>query len=139
MKAFADSGWFLALHNKKDIHHKEALSILKKIPQEKIIVCTSDYIVDEAVTLALARTNSPEIAEALGDGIMNSKHIKILKVNEDNFRDAWIFFKEHKWNYYSFTDCTTFVLMREHSIRRAFTYDEHFRREGFEINLQVNL
>jgi len=23
MKAFADSGWFIALHNKKDVHHKE--------------------------------------------------------------------------------------------------------------------
>lgn len=136
MKAFADSGWFIALHNKKDVHHKEAVEILKKIPCEKIMVYTSDYVIDESVTLALARTKSPDTAEALGEGIMNSKYIKILKVTDDNFRDAWEFFKENKNNYYSFTDCTTFILMKELNINKIFTFDKHFTREGIEVNLR---
>jgi len=134
MKAFADSGWFIALHNKKDVHHKEALEILQKIPAKKVMVYTSDYIIDEAVTLALARTKSPDTAEALGEGIMNSKYIKILKISEDNFQDAWQFFKKYKCNYYSFTDCTTFILMREQNINTAFTFDKHFLNENFDIN-----
>lgn len=136
MKAFGDSGWFLAIHNKKDIHHKEALEILQKIIEKKIKVYTSDYVVDEAVTLALARTRSYGVGVALGDGILRSKYIKLIKISEDNFQDAWGFFKEHKHKFYSFTDCTTFILMREYKIDMAFTFDDHFKREGFGVNFE---
>ncbi|ODS39169.1 MAG: hypothetical protein A7316_06320 [Candidatus Altiarchaeales archaeon WOR_SM1_86-2] len=136
MKVFGDSGWFLAIHNKRDIHHEEALRILQKIIEKKIQVYTSDYVVDESVTLALARTKSHDTAEALGEGILRSRYVKLLKISEDNFWDAWEFFKEHKHKFYSFTDCTTFILMHEYKIDRAFTYDDHFKREGFRVNFE---
>jgi predicted nucleic acid-binding protein len=33
----------------------------------------------------------------------------------------------------SLVDCTSFLLMRHQGISRAFTFDEHFREQGFEI------
>jgi predicted nucleic acid-binding protein len=33
----------------------------------------------------------------------------------------------------SFTDAVSFALMRRHRLARAFTFDRHFARAGFEI------
>ncbi len=37
---------------------------------------------------------------------------------------------DQRW---SFTDCTSFVIMREAGATRAFTLDHNFREAGFEI------
>jgi len=44
---------------------------------------------------------------------------------------AWLF----KWRdkSFSFTDCTSFTIMRELHIRKVLTGDRHFREAGFEI------
>jgi predicted nucleic acid-binding protein len=34
---------------------------------------------------------------------------------------------------FSFTDCTSFVIMRELRLRRALTTDRHFKQAGFQI------
>jgi hypothetical protein len=34
----------------------------------------------------------------------------------------------------SFTDCVSFVLMKRKRIKRAFTFDHHFRLLGFETH-----
>ena len=34
---------------------------------------------------------------------------------------------------FSFTDCCSFVVMRELRIRRVLTLDHHFRQMGFEV------
>ena len=34
---------------------------------------------------------------------------------------------------YSFTDCTSLVVMQELKLRQALTTDEHFRQMGFQV------
>jgi predicted nucleic acid-binding protein len=34
---------------------------------------------------------------------------------------------------FSFTDCTSFALMRELRLREALTIDRHFRQAGFQM------
>lgn len=43
----------------------------------------------------------------------------------------WFF----EWNDkdFSFTDCTSFVVMKELRIQRALTTDRHFSQAGFEL------
>ena len=42
-------------------------------------------------------------------------------------------FKKYGDKELSFTDCTSFVLMKNLKLRKAFTFDEHFKQIGFEI------
>jgi predicted nucleic acid-binding protein len=34
---------------------------------------------------------------------------------------------------FSFTDCTSFVLMKKLRIEKAFAFDDHFVQTGFEL------
>jgi predicted nucleic acid-binding protein len=34
---------------------------------------------------------------------------------------------------WSFTDCTSFVVMEEYQMEVAFTLDKHFRQAGFQV------
>ena len=43
-----------------------------------------------------------------------------------------VFFR-HRDKEYSFTDCTSLVVMQELKLRQALTTDEHFRQMGFHV------
>ena len=45
------------------------------------------------------------------------------------------FFRKHADHAYSFTDCTSFVVMRELKLTQALTSDRHFTQAGFEALL----
>jgi hypothetical protein len=45
------------------------------------------------------------------------------------------FFRKHADHAYSFTDCTSFVVMRELKLSQALTSDRHFTQAGFEALL----
>jgi len=49
---------------------------------------TSDYIVDESVTLALVRTRNVQIAVNVGKFIIDSPRIEKLIVGSDEFNEA---------------------------------------------------
>jgi len=34
-------------------------------------------------------------------------------------------------NFWSFTDCTSYIVMREAALTEAFAYDDHFWQMGF--------
>ena len=46
---------------------------------------------------------------------------------------AWKLFLDRPDKRYSFTDCTSFALMRRLGIEVALALDDHFRQEGFEV------
>jgi hypothetical protein len=133
MKLFIDTGAFVAKHNKKDVNHEKATNTFQEILKGEAGVTrmyTSDYIVDEAVTVALARTRSHKDAVEVGEAIINSKAVEILKVDEDIFQKAWKIFKDYEEGF-SFTDCTSFALMKNYEINHVFTFDDHFDILGF--------
>ncbi len=45
------------------------------------------------------------------------------------------FFRKHSDRCYSFTDCTSFVVMRELRLTEALTTDRHFVEAGFRVLL----
>lgn len=42
-------------------------------------------------------------------------------------------FFHHRDKSYSFTDCTSFVVMKELRLKQVLTTDRHFRQMGFEV------
>ena len=135
MRLFVDTGPFIARYSKTDTHHIDSIETFGKIgrgetPYRKLY--TSDYILDEAVTGSRQRTRTHAASVELGNAILSSESIVLLKVDEQALTESWDLYKERSQVNLSFTDCTTAILARRHGIIEIYTYDDKdFRPLGF--------
>ena len=65
---FCDASFFVALFSKKDAEHKRALELFKEIKAEKISICTSWFIISEAIPVLLYKYGYTE-ARVFGESI----------------------------------------------------------------------
>jgi uncharacterized protein len=127
MAAFIDTGLFLALYNAEDTYHQKSKEIFKNAFSGKLgKLYTSDYIIDETITILLVRTKQHNLAVELGKYIIESPRITKLTVDDDVFADAWSTFQSLKDKYLSFTDCTSLALSKKHQIKQILSFDHGF-------------
>lgn len=127
MAAFVDTGVFVALRNADDEHHERSVTLMKRaLKGEFGRVCTSDYVIGEAVTTALVRTKRHDFAVDVGRYIIESPRIMKLWVTKEAFDAAWKTFKRLKDRPMSFTDCVSLAIMKENSIRQIMSFDSGF-------------
>jgi predicted nucleic acid-binding protein len=50
---------------------------------------------------------------------------------EDLFMDGMQIFRQHADKEWSFTDCVSFAAMAKYAVKKAFTFDAHFKQAGF--------
>ena len=132
MKAFIDTGGFAAIYYKRDPFHGQIVSSWETALSERWQLYTSNYVVSETVTLLRGRSNHAE-AVRFGESLGSSAVIRIVRLSEMHEHGAWEIFKKYADQDFSFTDCTSFALMRDLHIPMAFAFDRHFRVMGFEI------
>lgn len=132
MKVFVDTSAWIALNDKNDQYHNRAAAKSSEIKRQKIELITSEYIIDESITLIRYRV-SHYAAVIFGDALFNSSIVNIMDVKDEDRLKAWDFFKKYKDKELSFTDCTSFAIMEKSRLHKAFTFDEHFKKVGFEI------
>jgi hypothetical protein len=130
VKIFADTTAWAALYDRRDKNHETASKFMKELKGEKILFITTDYILDETLTLIRMRVGHEE-AVNFGRWLSESGVVRLIDVNPKLRETAWEIFKRYSDKYFSFTDCTSFALMRELNISQAFSFDRHFSQFGF--------
>jgi len=88
----------------------------------------------KTVSLANARSGT-RVAVRVLDLIEQSAGIRIEWMGTSRFDLTKTFFRKHVDHEYSFTDCTSFVVMRELKLSQALTTDHHFSEAGFDALL----
>lgn len=127
MAVFVDTGVFVALRNADDKFHIRSKELIKKaLKAEFGRVCTSDYVIDEAVTTALVRTRRHDLAIDIGKYIIESPRITKFWTTKDTFDTAWQKFKTFKDQPLSFTDCVTLALIEKNHIKQIISFDSGF-------------
>lgn len=91
---------------------------------------TTDFVVDEALTLLRIRLGLAA-AEAWWRQVNDSRQLRWERIDASRFERAREWFFRQRDKTYSFTDCTSFIVMRELRITRALSLDHHFRQAGF--------
>ena len=132
---FVDTSAFLAIINKKDNNHVAAIQFLEEIKNGKIRIkkiITSDYIIDETLTRIRYSVGHKEAVE-WGNDILASKVIEKIGIDKELFGSAWELFRTYEDMKLSFTDRTSFALMKKKGIEKAFSFDEDFKRPGFVL------
>lgn len=132
MKLFVDTSAWLALNDKNDQYHNKAVAKSSLIKKQRIELITSEYVIDESITLIRYRM-SHKASVIFGESLLKSSIVMIVDVSDEDRFKAWNIFKQYSDKELSFTDCTSFVLMKNLKLQKALTFDEHFRQMGFEI------
>jgi predicted nucleic acid-binding protein len=129
---FVDTGPFLARYLAADQFHDEAVVAFKKIDLAMMQLATSNFVLDELLTL-LGRCADYKFAAEKARSIYSSRRIRILRSTHETELMAVELFEKYADQKVSVTDCVSFALMREHRIKRTFTFDQHFSHAGFEL------
>lgn len=93
---------------------------------------STDFVVDEALTLIRLRLGI-DAADAWWRQVDQSSRLRWERVESDRFEQARALFFRYRERDFSFTDCTSFVIMRELKLTHALTTDGHFRQMGFQV------
>jgi hypothetical protein len=115
-----DTSAFLAIVNEKDNNHIAAKNFLGEIKNGKARVkkiITSDYIIDETLTRIRYSVGHKE-AVKWGKDILASRVVEKIEVGKDIFELAWEIFETYENKKLSFTDCTSFALMKKKDVDR---------------------
>ena len=126
-KTFLDTSGFYSAISAEDIHHGQVNTVLR---DSKRSFFTTDWVLGESVNLFTARRHA-HLGIRLLEQVGASPNIKIIFGGENLFWAARSMLFQYRDHGFPFTDCTSFVVMRELGIKDALTVDRHFRTAGF--------
>jgi predicted nucleic acid-binding protein len=132
MIIFGDTSGWAAFFNRRDQTHARALAALRDSVGQPVTFAITDYVFDETLTLLRGRA-SHAAAVRCGKWLIESPLVRLIRVTEAHWRSAWEIFQQYDDKEYSFTDCVSFVVMREHRLREVFAFDHHFMQMGFRL------
>ncbi len=69
-------------------------------------------------------------ANRLGTPLFAGEIAQIIYLREDDILAAWQIFRTYNDKEWSFTDCTSSVVMEKLGLTHAFAFDQHFRQFG---------
>lgn len=120
-----DTGGWYAASVPSDPDHVAADAFLRS-NREKLV--TSDYIYAELLSLFRARGHVDRARDWV-DQVRQGRCDVVRVTDADLLIATEVFFRfaDKGW---SFTDCTSRVVMERLGIRQAFAFDDHFRQFG---------
>ena len=122
-----DTTFYIARIMVRDQWHGKALRAVRP----GINFFTSSLIVNETVSLLQARGPFSAAVDFLREARLNP-HVLIIYPDAAIQSDAWDLFARWGPAGANAVDCVSFAIMRRLAIRKAFTFDEHFRTAGYD-------
>jgi predicted nucleic acid-binding protein len=132
---FLDTCGFYAALDRRDHFHTAAVRIIENSLKSGGRLILSDYIIIETINLAVVRRGH-HVALRVLDFLNASRAYIRLPADDDTFDRAATYLRQHSDKGYTFTDCTSFVLMKAQRITKALTDDHHFIQAGFQALLK---
>jgi predicted nucleic acid-binding protein len=131
-RLFIDTAGWMSMADRNDAHHTDSTQVRDNWLEEGGILVTSDYVIDETLTLIRVRLGI-DAAEKWWDIVSDSPRLKVEWINSERAEKARRWFFRWRDKSFSFTDCTSFIVMRELRLKKVLTGDRHFIEAGFEI------
>lgn len=128
-RVFVDSGFVIALVNRRDQYHQEALKLADRF--ESYPILTTDAVLLE-IGNALVRNYKQQASEII-DNFLSSEEVALVNLNQNLFKQALKLYRMYQDKEWGLVDCVSFVVMWEANVSQVLTFDQHFAQAGFQI------
>ena len=125
-----DTAAFYALVDDRDPNHARATTTLGHIQSADEPLLTHEYVVVESTALVQRRLGLGPLRRFVDDLL---PLVEVARVDEGLHAEAREALLAAGRRSVSLVDWTSFLVMRRHGVRRAFTFDPDFGAEGFEV------
>jgi predicted nucleic acid-binding protein len=120
---FVDTSVWFAAYVEEEREHAEADAILTA-PASRLV--TTDYVIDELLTLFVARGQRP-IARTVGGLLWSGDACQLNWTERFDVEAAWQIFEKFDDKSWSFTDCVSHVVMQRLGIHEVFAVVPRFQ------------
>jgi len=120
-----DSSAILALLDADDADHARAVSVARDIASEARPSFITNYIEAEAHALLVRKLGRTIARQWLLTGGLPV--VRVLATEEQKAREI---LARHTGKDWTLCDAISFAVLEAHHVRRAFTFDRHFRQYG---------
>jgi uncharacterized protein len=127
---FVDTAGWVACADGADPAHRQSAAARDRWLEDGGTLISTDYVADETLTLLRLRLGL-DAAEAWWRQVDGSSRLRWEPIDLTRAEKARGLFFRYRDKEFSFTDCTSFVVMRELKLREALTTDHHFTQAGF--------
>ncbi len=135
---FIDTWGWLVLAKERDPSYHDAARLRRQSDEHGGTWITSDYVLDEAITRLFAGSPFQQAREFFAAVFASAERGSLIieTINSARFQAAWKLRLRYKDKpRISFTDLTSFVVMREAGIRHVLTGDAHFAHAGLGFHI----
>lgn len=121
-----------------DQHHASAAPYFQALLDSKVRIVTSDHVLDEVVTRLRYDVGHARAAHflALIRAAVSAGALRVHRISEDVWNEAEAIFLRYGDVRLSFTDCTSFALLRIERVDEVFGFDHHFEMMGHILQPQ---
>lgn len=126
---FADTFYYLALVNRDDDRHKQAVEFSQTHNARSV---TTAWILTE-VGDALSEPAQRRTFIRLMDALRSNPNVTIIPPSLELFNKGVELFSRRMDKNWSLTDCISFVVMNEQGLQSALTGDHHFEQAGYKV------
>lgn len=131
-RVFLDTSFFKGFVDSGDEFYSKAIAIMQKMYQKGLQLVTSNFVIDESFTLLRVKAGV-ESAKKLHNFFANEgRDIEVARVEARDEQSVWDWFW-NDWSKLSYTDCTSFAVMKRLGLTQVATFDKHFAQAGFSV------
>ena len=122
-----DTGAFIALTDADDANHRPAAAFYRSSKEKGMRFVTTNFVICETMNYLRSRV-SHQVAVSFRENLNKSGFIEMIRVTPSIETAAFLIFKQCSDKDFSFTDCTSFSIMRSLGLKKAFAFDKHFEQ-----------
>jgi predicted nucleic acid-binding protein len=127
---FADAWLFIALSDRHDSHHQQAMRLMQRIARAHLVTHQAVFF---EVLAYFGEEGSQARAQAVDDVRDAIVSMDVITPDRSLFIRALDLYAARPDKEYSLTDCLSMVVMKDRGIHHVLTNDHHFLQAGLTI------
>jgi predicted nucleic acid-binding protein len=132
---FADTSYWIALLNPKDQLHQRARLVSASLQDPRVV--TTEMVLVELLNEFGARGPTLRAATLqLVSCLVSNANTVVVPQSSELFASALSLYRERPDKDWGITDCASFIVMQQHGLSAALTYDRHYEQAGFTALLR---